>query len=233
MGVLQTFSGKVIDIGKPSPDVVDIMDIAHALSMTCRFGGHCRDFYSVAEHSVHVEEWAMLAQSPEAAATHLVYRIPLTSEQRLQLLLHDAAEAYIGDIVAPLKAELAPRIDELEECWLAAIGERFRLGRLLCDMADFVKRADLGVLTHEAVALFHPLHAFWAANFERPVIENDQIQIGCWSPAEARRRFLHHFRVLQAQRGYDESWPSFDPDQIARLANLIGVGDDVMAEEKP
>ena len=45
MNWLQTFTGKLVDIENPTPEMVDIQDIAHALSMTCRFGGHCRDFY--------------------------------------------------------------------------------------------------------------------------------------------------------------------------------------------
>ena len=52
---LQTFTGKKIDLINPTREMVDIEDIAHSLSMICRYNGHCRDFYSVAEHSVMVE----------------------------------------------------------------------------------------------------------------------------------------------------------------------------------
>ena len=50
----QTKTGKLVDVQNPTPDIVDLEDIAHALSMTCRYAGHCREFYSVAEHSVLV-----------------------------------------------------------------------------------------------------------------------------------------------------------------------------------
>ena len=74
---------------EPDPTDVQLKDIAAGLAHTCRFGGHCRDFYSVAHHSLHV--------SSELSDT----------TPRLQLLglLHDAGEAYLGDIPRPLKAE--------------------------------------------------------------------------------------------------------------------------------
>lgn len=83
-----TFSGKQIDITKgPTPEQVDINDIAHALAHTCRFGGHTKKFYSVAEHSIYV-------------ALHG------TMLWRVYYLLHDAHEYLYQDIVSPLKTYL-------------------------------------------------------------------------------------------------------------------------------
>lgn len=84
---IRTFSGKWIYPLDPRLDEIDLGDIAHALSNLCRFTGHCQ-FYSVAEHSCYV------------AATVTDPRL------RLPALLHDAAEAYLGDIAAPNKGAL-------------------------------------------------------------------------------------------------------------------------------
>jgi len=84
---IQTYTGRRFDLLEPRMADVDIRDIAHALSQQCRFNGHCRQFYSVAEHSVRV------------AAL-------LPPELELCGLMHDAAEAYVGDMVSPLKDRL-------------------------------------------------------------------------------------------------------------------------------
>lgn len=84
---IQTFTGKKIDLLEPSPDDICKEDIAHALSQICRFCGHCDEFYSVAQHSVLVKRIA----PPEFA---------------IEALLHDAHEAYLGDVTRPLKLAL-------------------------------------------------------------------------------------------------------------------------------
>ena len=76
---LQTYTGIQFWPLDPRPEEIDIQDIAHALSLLCRFNGHCQRFYSVAEHSVHVSTI-------------------LAPEFGLWGLLHDAAEAYLSDI---------------------------------------------------------------------------------------------------------------------------------------
>lgn len=82
--LMVTWSGRQLNPATMTPDDVDIADIAHALSNICRYGGHASRFYSVAEHSVLV-----------ATRVHPALR--------LAALLHDAAEAYVGDIPRPLK----------------------------------------------------------------------------------------------------------------------------------
>lgn len=88
---MQTHSGIAFWPLDPRPDEIEIADIAHALSMICRFNGHCRRFYSVAEHSCRVAEFVRDRQRP---CQREVFR---------QALLHDAAEAYFGDVVRPIK----------------------------------------------------------------------------------------------------------------------------------
>lgn len=102
----QTHSGKAWNTLDPEPMDVHLRDIAVSLSRQCRFNGHCRRFYSVAEHCIHI--------------TGAIY--DETGDGRLALygLLHDAAEAYIGDIVQPLKGQL-PAIKSIERINLRAI----------------------------------------------------------------------------------------------------------------
>jgi 5'-deoxynucleotidase YfbR-like HD superfamily hydrolase len=89
-GVVETYTGGGVDLFDPDPATVSIEDIAAGLAHTCRFGGHCRRFYSVAEHSLYVH-----------------HEFP-REEPRLRLLalLHDAGEAYVGDVPRPLKTEV-------------------------------------------------------------------------------------------------------------------------------
>lgn len=87
MSWIQTFTGQVFDPFKTEPETIKILDIGHALANTCRFGGHIKTFYSVAQHSVVVSN---LVPKPLA----------------LWGLLHDAAEAYLGDIPRPIKANV-------------------------------------------------------------------------------------------------------------------------------
>jgi len=87
MGMAQyspTHSGRRVVFDKPNSEMIDIDDIAHALSMICRFGGHSPRHYSVAEHCLLVASL-------------------VSDEYRLAALLHDASEAYVGDMVSPLK----------------------------------------------------------------------------------------------------------------------------------
>ena len=102
---IQTFTGRMFWPIDPQPDEVDIEDIAHALSNVCRFCGHTREFYSVAQHSVLVSEIV-----PAAFA--------------LEGLLHDATEAYISDVARPVKPYLT-NYKEIEINLYRAIAKRF------------------------------------------------------------------------------------------------------------
>jgi len=94
-GVFNTNSGLLVNLHKPTEDMICIEDIASALSKICRFGGHSSAFYSVAQHSVIV----MALGSPYLCR---------------EALLHDAAEAYLGDVIKPLKNILGPVYEDLE-----------------------------------------------------------------------------------------------------------------------
>lgn len=114
-----TFSGTVCDVQNPRRSVVSLVDIAHSLSMQCRFNGHVRQFYSVAQHSVFVSRIVPSVWAAEA-------------------LLHDASEAYLGDIIRPLKQQL-DSYRRLEEIWEIVIGSVFSL----CSDSDVVAAVKL------------------------------------------------------------------------------------------
>lgn len=134
-----TFTGQAIDPLHPDPACIDPLDIAHALSQVCRFAGHTREFYSVAQHSVLVS-----ALVPE--------------EHGLAALLHDAAEAYLCDLPSPLKRAL-PGYCEIEHRMQEAIALRFGIPATP-DTA--VKHADLVALATERRDLMRAHDGEWA-----------------------------------------------------------------------
>jgi hypothetical protein len=133
MSWIQTFTGNPFDPSDLVPGDFDIRDIAHSLSLQCRFNGHCTTFYSVAEHSVRVSRVC-----PQDVA--------------LWGLLHDLGEAYVGDLPRPVKQEI-PGFSEIEDRVLRIATEAFGL---TWPMPDEVKRADDLLLVTEFRDLMGP-----------------------------------------------------------------------------
>ena len=134
MTTIQTYTGKHVDPFNLRPEQIDIQDIAHSLSLQCRFNGHCKEFYSVAEHSIRVSNI-------------------LPAEFKLWGLLHDATEAYLGDIITPIKKELCvfgPLGDDslkiIEEWAAKVIAQKFGL---VWPMPEEVHHADRVLLATE------------------------------------------------------------------------------------
>lgn len=176
MSWIQTYTGKQFDLVSPDPTLVDIDDIAHALSMTCRFGGHTRQFYSVAEHSMLVSA----AVPPQHA---------------FLALLHDAAEAYIGDLVRPFKLLLCPQVQEIESRIQAAILARYEVEPDEAAL-EAVKVADDRALATEMRDLFG------TSMLRHAVKLPDPLPITVYpidDPGRARYSFLTRFRMLRAQ----------------------------------
>lgn len=96
MSKILTISGREVDPYTIHPDDIDIMDIAHSLSMQCRYAGHVPTFYSVAEHCVRAVE--LMARDGQLSREDLRGHITARS-----ILLHDADEAYFQDLVSPVK----------------------------------------------------------------------------------------------------------------------------------
>ncbi len=166
---LQTYTGKRFWPMDPRSQEVDIRDIAHALSMQCRYAGHCRRFYSVAEHSTLIARW-LVGKQRDAA---------------LYGLLHDASEAYLVDVPRPVKPYLTGYA-AAEERVMAAVWAHFSLDP---DVPPIVKQADDRILADELVNM---TRMDWHARHADPL----GVPMMYWSPAEAEREFLATFEAL-------------------------------------
>lgn len=167
---MQTFTGRRFWPLDPRSDDVSIEDIAHALSLLTRYGGHCMRFYSVAEHCV------LLARA-------------VPEEHRLWALLHDASEAYIADIVRPLKRHL-DGYGAAEARVMAAVAEHFRLRGV---EPPEVKAADSRILMDERAQVMRPTGDTWNYGGAREPLG---ITLQFWSPEQAEREFLALYSEL-------------------------------------
>lgn len=138
MSCIRTYTGIMFDPLNPDPELVNIEDIAHALSLLCRANGHFRTFYSVAQHSVNCMEEAK-------ARGH-------SRKVQLACLLHDASEAYLSDVTRPVKQEL-PRYLEIEKPLQDLIWMKYLGSPLTQEEYAQVFAIDDAVLYHEFVAL--------------------------------------------------------------------------------
>lgn len=175
---IQIYSGKPFPFLSPGVSDIDILDIAHALSMQCRFNGHVKKFYSVAEHSINVS-----------------YEVP--EKHALAGLLHDAAEAYIGDMVSPLKDHM-PEFREIEHRIEAAIYRRFNVPLYSYEKEREVGRADRALLIHEGRTLLNnpSLVDEWSFANNPDYERKNVTALECFSPQEAKAQFLARFDEL-------------------------------------
>lgn len=175
---IKVASGHYVDLQEPDPNTIDLESIAYALSKTCRYGGHCPTFYSVAEHCVlacilaiadKVDTWTLQA-----------------------ILLHDAAEAYLGDVVKPLKL-LLPEYEDLEQRMDGAITTRFDVDLIVYE--DAIKTYDRAMLEIEKCQMWPEDREEW----EGFGAESRHIDLCYWSPDEARHEFLRMAETLMIE----------------------------------
>jgi hypothetical protein len=189
-GMIQTFTGRPYDFANPDPAQIDLDDIAHALANACRFAGHVKRFYSVAEHCVRVSE--------------LLERWGVGGNVPLYGLLHDAHEAYVWDCPRPFKPllgktyeQFAEKADEAIAAALLNYWDRpvpfFKLG--------VIKEADNVALCAEArTLLVHPPETWidWEKKYKNVPAPPEGIfpprALG-WSPNLAEEAF--HVRATE------------------------------------
>ncbi len=185
---IRVANGKYFDFNAPDPELITIENIARPLSRICRFGGHTPRFYSVAEHS------SLAAQAATASGC--------SDEESLAILLHDAAEAFCGDVVKPLKNIIGRAYADVESRVEQAVGLAF--GVDFEKHSDIIKKFDMAMLMAELRFFFGDDSFIWdgekTAKFIFPVFQQ-------WTPTEAEMQFVDHLQcmiVASTGRSYRE-----------------------------
>lgn len=174
---IKVWGGQYVDLLNPDPDTIDLESIAHALSMMCRFGGHAPRFYSVAEHSV--------------LACKIANADCKDNEVLRAVLMHDATEAFVGDMVKPLKVAM-PEYRKVEEKVETAVGVRFGI--------DFHKHAATIKHYDRAMLKAEKIH-FWPEDSEEwfgfSEIDERDVKFCEYAPLQARSVFLELAQALE------------------------------------
>lgn len=181
---IETYTGKKFYFLDPTPDMVDIEDIAHSLSHQCRFAGHVSKFYSVAEHSINVCNLVQRASRVAQRDTKLC----------LGALLHDASEAYLIDIPSPIKQHL-PGYKDIELRVMRVIAEKYGFDWPPAGVrGHLIHEADQTQLKTEAKWLLPSKGDDWAHKF--PTEMKHGILPKCVAPSLAKELFLGVFESL-------------------------------------
>ena len=177
-GWIVTYTGKKFWPLDPRPEDIDIIDIAHALSNICRFTGHVREFYSVAQHSVHVAL--------------------LSNDYQLYGLLHDASEAYLCDVSSPVKRDQSFSKYRAHEKRLQDM-IYFEFGLTVSPSGyGTVRRADHFMAVLEGQSLMsHHSEAFWVQEAKDLRIP---VNLTGWSPKRAEENFLDCFASIGGKK---------------------------------
>lgn len=191
---IETYTGRYVDIAQPPAEAITLQDIATALSRVCRFGGHTRRHYSVAEHAVLCSRYAE--------------RRGWTPAEQLACLHHDDAEAYLGDIPRPYKKLLGPSYGRLTAMMDAAIVEALQLPFGVEALHHYhVKEADRWALMVEAHSFLQSRGEGWADQIQAWDLDITARAIRglpgplfrlprpCWV---AEQRFIaHHVKLME------------------------------------
>ena len=175
MSEIMTCSHKMFDPLHPDAELIDIADIAHALSMLCRANGHFKSFYSVGQHCINCAKEAKARGYSEFV--------------QLACLLHDASEAYLSDVTRPVKAEL-PRYLEIEEPLQNTIWDKFLHRALSPEEHKQVFEIDDAILAHEFI------HLMGAAIFDPTPVIFSEPEFTFTGFEHCQQEFLELFQQL-------------------------------------
>lgn len=198
---IQTFTGRKFDVMNPRAEDVCWLDIAHSLAHQCRFNGHTKQFYSVAHHCV-------------LASKHVPERFALLA------LLHDAAEAYIGDMPKPVK-DLFPQFSRMEEAILAAIHEKAGLiNGYSYEEAQWICGIDLRLLMTERDQLMSKPPEPWGLDHPDLRPEPVPVVISCEPDFEIYKGlFLRRLVELGVEVKLEEG--NLRPERLDQLPGAI------------
>ncbi len=172
---MTTYTKKKINPLQLQFDDIDIKDIAHALSLLCRGNGHIKYFYSVAQHSINCAREAM----GRGYSKKLIKAC----------LLHDASEAYLSDIIRPVKQHLEKYLT-IENNMQTLLYKKFHITELSQEEADQIKEIDDVLLALELVELME-------RDIENtPIIKSKQIDLSLRKFEDVEREFLTLFAEL-------------------------------------
>jgi hypothetical protein len=177
---IQTYTGKIIYLDNPKVSDINILDISHTLAYICRFNGCTTAFYSVAQHSV-------------LTSTNVPH------EHALWGLLHDASEAYLGDLTSPVKKAVGAPYLDFEEKFMNVICDFFGLDHHMPSVVRMVDEKLL--LTERKCFILHqiPDWGYDAKPYRGRIIP--------WSPAMAERYFMERLHELYQPKGENyEQW---------------------------
>ncbi len=162
--------GHYVDLINPDPNTIDITSIATALSRICRFGGHCPVWYSVAEHCIH--------------AADIAFRTTNDMQIVKAVLMHDATEAYLGDMVKPLKVT-QPKYQSLELRMQRAIAARFNIN--FDAYENYIEAVDLLMLKAERMEMWPDDPTEWTGLSK---VSEVPIPFEFMTPKRARNEFI-------------------------------------------
>lgn len=174
MSIVRTYTGRNLDLLDPDPKEIDIQDIAHHLAKLDRYNGAGHYSYSVGQHSLLVAD-------------------ALPKEYKLQGLLHDATEAYLGDVVSPLK-KLLPDYRKIEQNVMNAVCKRFEI---TFPRPNIIKRADQAVMAAE----MHQVVKWPDLPKKQGLPEPPKgIEIRPMDWKEVRQTFIERFKALRKEQ---------------------------------
>lgn len=179
-GWIQTYSGKKFWPLEPHSDDICIEDIAHALSLICRFGGHCKEFYSVGQHSIVGAQYLKRKGNIHAA---------------YEFLFHDASETYLCDLTRPIKhaSLLGSQYKKAEKKLQQAVASKFNFD---FPNSKLVTQTDIRMLLTEKRDLLIHSDAEWVEKEDEYPCFKDKIVP--WSPVETEQGFLRTYHSLSA-----------------------------------